>query len=122
MTFYLASCDNSRHTNKEIEANKPESDTTGASSDNPDAEELYPSSNAGGDPTAYVVLNTADTEMSAAATFTAMDGGKVNFRLDVENFPTGDLAVHIHESGDCGAADYSSAGGHWNPLGTNHGK
>ncbi len=120
--FCLTSCDNSRHTNKEIETNRPDGDTTSAASGEKDADDLYPSSNASGDPSAFVVLNTAKQEMSAAATFTAMEDGKVNFRLDVENFPTGDLAVHIHENGDCGASDYSSAGGHWNPTGANHGK
>lgn len=29
---------------------------------------------------------------------------------------------HIHEKGDCSAVDASSAGGHFNPAGTSHGK
>ncbi len=29
---------------------------------------------------------------------------------------------HVHENGDCSAADASSAGGHFNPFGTPHGK
>lgn len=31
-------------------------------------------------------------------------------------------AIHIHEKGDCSAADASSAGGHFNPAGSPHGK
>ena len=31
-------------------------------------------------------------------------------------------AIHIHENGDCSAADASSAGGHFNPTGAPHGK
>ncbi|MFQ1627691.1 superoxide dismutase family protein [Lysobacter zhanggongensis] len=31
-------------------------------------------------------------------------------------------AIHIHEKGDCSAADASSAGGHFNPTGEPHGK
>ncbi len=31
-------------------------------------------------------------------------------------------AIHIHEKGDCSAPDASSAGGHFNPTGTEHGK
>ncbi len=31
-------------------------------------------------------------------------------------------AVHIHEFGDCTAKDATSAGGHWNPEGEDHGK
>jgi Cu-Zn family superoxide dismutase len=34
----------------------------------------------------------------------------------------GPHAVHIHETGDCSAEDGSSAGGHWNPTGEEHGK
>lgn len=122
VAILIVGCDNTRYTNKEIEANKVEGDTTAATTDNPDADQLYSDSNPAGDPTAYVVLNTINNEMSATATFTNMDNGNINFRLDVENFPAGEHAVHLHENGDCGAADYSSAGGHWNPTGENHGK
>ncbi|MBA2237155.1 MAG: superoxide dismutase family protein, partial [Lysobacter sp.] len=31
-------------------------------------------------------------------------------------------AIHIHEKGDCSAADASSAGGHFNPTGEPHGR
>ena len=31
-------------------------------------------------------------------------------------------AIHIHEKGDCSAADASSAGGHFNPSGQPHGQ
>jgi Cu-Zn family superoxide dismutase len=31
-------------------------------------------------------------------------------------------AIHIHEKGDCSAADASSAGGHFNPSASPHGK
>lgn len=31
-------------------------------------------------------------------------------------------AIHIHEKGNCSAADASSAGGHFNPAGSPHGK
>ena len=31
-------------------------------------------------------------------------------------------AIHIHETGDCSAADASSAGGHFNPTGAPHGQ
>src|SRR3546814_1857781 len=30
-------------------------------------------------------------------------------------------AIHVHETGDCSAADASSAGGHFNPTGSPHG-
>ena len=36
--------------------------------------------------------------------------------------PNGTHAIHIHEKGDCSAADASSAGGHFNPHGNPHGR
>lgn len=36
--------------------------------------------------------------------------------------PNGTHAFHIHEKGDCSAADASSAGGHFNPGGEPHGR
>ncbi|MCA0328146.1 MAG: superoxide dismutase family protein [Proteobacteria bacterium] len=30
-------------------------------------------------------------------------------------------AFHVHEKGDCGSADFSSAGSHFNPTGARHG-
>lgn len=34
----------------------------------------------------------------------------------------GTHAIHVHENGDCSAADGSSAGGHFNPAGAAHGR
>ena len=42
--------------------------------------------------------------------------------LNVYKLTPGIHAVHIHEKGDCSAADGSSAGGHWNPTAEKHGK
>ncbi|PPT87797.1 superoxide dismutase [Xanthomonas theicola] len=36
--------------------------------------------------------------------------------------PNRTFAFHVHERGDCSAADASSAGGHFNPLGAPHGR
>ncbi|HVR82407.1 MAG TPA: superoxide dismutase family protein [Luteimonas sp.] len=36
--------------------------------------------------------------------------------------PGSSHGFHIHETGDCSAADASSAGGHFNPAGSMHGK
>jgi Cu-Zn family superoxide dismutase len=39
----------------------------------------------------------------------------------LENLSPGEHGIHIHEKGDCSAADASSAGGHYNPVGMHHG-
>jgi len=38
--------------------------------------------------------------------------GVMVVKIDLEGVPAGEHGVHIHETGDCSAADYSSAGGH----------
>jgi Cu-Zn family superoxide dismutase len=49
-------------------------------------------------------------------------GSLVTAKIDVENAPPGEHAVHIHENGDCSSPDGKSAGGHWNPTTDEHGK
>jgi Cu-Zn family superoxide dismutase len=36
--------------------------------------------------------------------------------------PSSVHAIHVHDKGDCSAADASSAGGHFNPAGSAHGR
>ena len=57
---------------------------------------------------------------TGAATFT-QSGDKVTMKLDVSGATPGEHGAHIHENGDCSAADASSAGGHWNPATKTHG-
>jgi Cu-Zn family superoxide dismutase len=41
---------------------------------------------------------------------------------EVSGLTPGSHGFHVHEKGDCSAPDASSAGGHFNPHGTAHGK
>lgn len=50
------------------------------------------------------------------------EGGKVTLKIKIEGADPGTHAVHLHETGDCSAADGASAGGHWNPSHEDHGK
>ena len=51
-----------------------------------------------------------------------MDGG-VHLHGEIGGLAPGSThAIHIHENGDCSAADASSAGGHFNPTHEAHGK
>jgi superoxide dismutase, Cu-Zn family len=49
------------------------------------------------------------------------DGEQVTLTLEVSGATPGRHGAHIHENGDCSAADASSAGGHWNPATKTHG-
>jgi Cu-Zn family superoxide dismutase len=41
--------------------------------------------------------------------------------VDFTDLPPGEHGFHIHETGECAAADFSDAGGHFNPKGAAHG-
>ena len=47
--------------------------------------------------------------------------GDVQITLHVEHLPPGEHGFHIHQYGDCRAADATSAGGHYNPTDDPHG-
>lgn len=50
-------------------------------------------------------------------------GGGVHLRGEIGGLAPGSThAIHIHETGDCSAADASSAGGHFNPTHEAHGR
>jgi Cu-Zn family superoxide dismutase len=63
---------------------------------------------------------TKGSKVTGSATFTLVDGG-VAISADVYGLTPGKHGFHVHEHGDCSSADGSSAGGHFNPLGTRHG-
>lgn len=71
--------------------------------------------------TAVAVLKpTAATEgMSGTVTFSESEGS-VQIVAHIEGAPVGPHGFHIHEVGDCSAADFTSAGGHFNPEGVDH--
>lgn len=69
----------------------------------------------------YQVMSKSNTQTGGTAKFT-QKGDEVVMKLDVTNLTPGIHAVHIHEKGDCSAADGTSTGGHWNPAKDDHGK
>src|SRR5712691_4759169 len=60
------------------------------------------------------------SRVTGKVTFTKM-GDEVQVVADIENLTPGKHGFHIHEKGDCSAADASSAGGHFNPTQKHHG-
>lgn len=57
---------------------------------------------------------------TGTVTFTQAGGG-VRVMANVSGLTPGAHGFHIHEKGDCGAPDGTSAGGHFNPDGKPHG-
>ena len=63
------------------------------------------------------------SNISGTVTFTqSPDGGAVTIQAEVRGMDgAGMHGFHIHETGDCTAADFTSAGGHFNPTNAPHG-
>jgi Cu-Zn family superoxide dismutase len=74
-------------------------------------------------PTAMATMNSSSgSSVTGVATFTQVGEKMVTMSLDVQGLTPGEHALHLHQNGDCSAPDASSAGGHWNPTGVDHGK
>ncbi|MDX1501612.1 MAG: superoxide dismutase family protein [Thermoanaerobaculia bacterium] len=58
---------------------------------------------------------------SGRVTFTQEGDGPVRISAAVSGASAGDHGFHIHAVGDCSAADFTSAGGHFNPADSPHG-
>lgn len=69
----------------------------------------------------YPILAKSNSNTTGTVTFT-QTGNTVKMVVDVQHLTPGVHAIHIHEKGDCSSADGTSAGGHWNPAGNDHGK
>jgi superoxide dismutase, Cu-Zn family len=73
--------------------------------------------------TALVALApTKDSKVSGTLTLTQEKSGGVSIVGQVGNLEPGSKhGFHVHDKGDCSAPDGSSAGGHFNPTGMEHG-
>jgi len=72
--------------------------------------------------TARADLGTASgSDASGVVTVKALAGGGVHLDAKVSGLTPGVHGFHVHEVGDCSAADASSAKGHFNPTGKPHG-
>jgi Cu-Zn family superoxide dismutase len=67
-----------------------------------------------------VVYPTQGNNVTGTITFTKVDDG-VKVVADLQGLTAGKHGIHIHECGDCSAADGTSAGGHFNPMAKSHG-
>jgi len=69
--------------------------------------------------TAQVSLQTADGGAAGTATFKQTRHGVV-ITVELNNLEPGSHGLHIHETGAC-TPDFAAAGGHYNPLKSEHG-
>jgi Cu-Zn family superoxide dismutase len=58
--------------------------------------------------------------VSGTVVFSELDN-RMRIEASVMGLSEGLHGIHIHQNGDCSAADASSAGGHWAPDGNPHG-
>ena len=78
----------------------------------------------------------ASTAQQAVAVLASASGSRVSGKLTLAPMgdgvhisgevgglaPNGQFGFHVHEKGDCSAVDASSAGGHFNPAASPHGR
>ena len=58
--------------------------------------------------------------VAGEVTFTEQDGA-VAIVAHITGAPAGTHGFHVHDVGDCSSADFTSAGGHFDPTGMPHG-
>jgi superoxide dismutase, Cu-Zn family len=69
---------------------------------------------------ATVTLHDAQGQQVGTATLEEGVSG-VRIDVDVTGLTAGTHAFHIHQTGECTAPEFSSAGGHFNPTNAQHG-
>jgi Cu-Zn family superoxide dismutase len=114
LALLLAACGSSKTTVKKDDGTPPASAPASAPATSVGSSEAPP----------------AEEPLHLAATIEARSGSKMSGTAEVVNgvltikisgATPGKHGVHLHETGDCTAADAASAGGHWNPDKMTHG-
>ena len=88
------------------------------------AQEVSPAASPAAMEVVDVVLRDVDGRDVGVATFTATPDGAASIGVEVEGLTTGEHGIHVHEAGICdpaGEKPFTSAGGHYNPIGAAHG-
>ncbi|MBS1969329.1 MAG: superoxide dismutase family protein [Bdellovibrionales bacterium] len=70
---------------------------------------------------AQATLKPAKKQKVKGIVHFTQEGDKVKVEAMIEGLKPGPHGFHIHETGDCSAADFTSAGGHFNPGHKAHG-
>jgi Cu-Zn family superoxide dismutase len=66
------------------------------------------------------VRDSGGRQVATASASQLSDG--IRIRLEVTGLAPGTYGAHIHTIGRCDAPDFTTAGPHWNPTGSEHGK
>ena len=73
------------------------------------------------DPTALAIIEPkSGSSVTGKVIFTQLPSGETKVDATISNATPGQHGFHIHEKGDCSAADATSAGGHFNAAGNPH--
>jgi hypothetical protein len=86
------------------------------------ADQVGPQMTAASGPTMAVceVHPLGDSDVKGTVTFTEVQDG-VRVHAELTGLKPGEHGFHVHQYGDCTAADGKCAGGHFNPTGAPHG-
>jgi Cu-Zn family superoxide dismutase len=71
--------------------------------------------------TAVLEARSGSAVTGKASVFASPEGPRLHLEL-IGLSPGSEHGLHVHDKGDCSAADASSAGGHFNPDGAVHGR
>lgn len=72
-------------------------------------------------PLAIADIKAADGKQVGHAVLNEAEGGKMALQLTLNDIPEGPHGLHFHTTGKCDAPDFTTAGGHLNPTGRQHG-
>ena len=70
--------------------------------------------------TATAMLKTADGKDAGMVMASQTDDG-IKLAITSSGLAEGEHGIHVHMTGKCEGPKFESAGGHWNPVGAEHG-
>ena len=72
--------------------------------------------------TLSVMMESKSKSTAQGEAYFTEENGVVKLEAKFTGLTPGTHAIHLHEKADCSADDATSAGGHWNPTHSKHGK